>query len=98
MGIYKFNITSIDPEPNKHKHVKVFYQQGKYAGWPANWGIWSWGEEILVGFTLADHKDGSGHTYDRKTARAKFARSLDGGNSWTIEDAYESGITEATFE
>ncbi len=81
------------------QHVKVFYQEGKYGGWPANWGMWSWDEEILVGFTHADHKEGgSSHTYDVKTGLAKFARSLDGGNSWSVEDGYDAGITEATWE
>ncbi len=88
---------SIKQIPNA-KHVKVYYEKGKFGGWPANWGIWSWGEEILVAFTLADHKDKKSHTYDRETALAKFARSLDGGNSWTIEDAYEAGINQSTFE
>ncbi|MDO6603951.1 sialidase family protein [Arenibacter palladensis] len=79
-------------------NVKVFYEKDKYAGWPANWGAWNWGDEILVGFTLADHLDKSGHTYDQKSSFAKFARSLDGGRSWSIEDAYENGIVGATFE
>jgi hypothetical protein len=86
--------------PDKNvQHVKVFYQSGKYGGWPANWGIWSWGEEILVGFTHADHQgEGSGHTFEQKSSLAKFARSLDEGNIWSIEDAYKNGITEATVE
>jgi hypothetical protein len=81
------------------QHVTVFYEEGKYGGWPANWGIWSWNNEILVGFTNADHKgEVSGHTYDVKTGLAKFARSLDGGKTWSIEDGYEVGITESTWE
>ncbi len=81
------------------KNVKVFYEKGKYGGWPANWGVWSWGNEILVGFTMADHLDKeSGHTFNQKTAHAMFARSLNGGISWSIEDAYDHGITESTVE
>ena len=88
----------LDVSENR-KNVKVFYEKDKYAGWPANWGAWNWGNEILVGFTLADHLDKeNGHTYDQKSSYAKFARSLDGGKSWSIEDAYENGIVEATFE
>jgi len=34
------------------RHVKVFHQPGRFAGWPANNGIWQWGNEILVGFSL----------------------------------------------
>jgi len=80
------------------KHVKVFQEEGKYGGWPANWGVWSWDNEILVGFTKADHMERNGHTFDQKTSRTMFARSLDGGNSWSIEDGYNRGITEATIE
>ena len=32
------------------EHTDVVYKQtGHFAGWPANYGIWSWGNEILVG-------------------------------------------------
>ncbi|MHC4095914.1 MAG: hypothetical protein ACYSU3_07635, partial [Planctomycetota bacterium] len=34
------------------RHLKVFYEKGRFAGWPANNGIWQWGKEILVGFSL----------------------------------------------
>ena len=34
------------------RHVQVFYEKGRFAGWPANNGIWQWGSEILVGFSL----------------------------------------------
>src|SRR5213596_2064373 len=39
------------------KHIKVYYQPGRFGGWPANHGIWSWGDEILVGFSAGYHKD-----------------------------------------
>ncbi|MEG3655836.1 sialidase family protein [Arenibacter palladensis] len=81
------------------KNIKVFYQEGKYGGWPANWGAWNWDNEILVGFTVADHLDTTrGHTFDVGTAYTKFARSLDGGLTWSLEDGYSKGITESTFE
>lgn len=79
-------------------HVKVFYEQGKFGGWPANWGMWNWGNEILVGYTMANHKDTTGHNYDVNTAITKFSRSKDGGKTWTMEDPFEKGITESTWE
>ncbi|MGQ8335798.1 sialidase family protein [Sunxiuqinia sp. A32] len=87
-------------EKNKDiDNVKVYYEKGKYGGWPANWGIWSWGNEVLVGFTQADFVDKErGHTFDQKSSITKFARSIDGGISWSIEDAYDAGITEGTVE
>ena len=76
---------------NDIQHGIVYYQNGRFAGWPANHGIWIWDNEILVGFVEASHEVKTGHTYDRSTARDKYARSKDGGYTWTIEDAFEKG-------
>jgi hypothetical protein len=82
------------PEAPDVQHVKVFYEEGRFGGWPANLGIWSWDDEILVGFVEARYQDDGGfHTYDQSTARDRFARSQDGGRTWTVEDAYERGQT-----
>lgn len=81
------------------QHMKIYYEEGRFAGWPANNGIWIWEDEILVGFVEAAHRETEGfHTYDRETARNKYARSLDGGETWTIEDAYESGMTGYAYD
>lgn len=34
------------------RHVRVYFERGMFGGWPANHGIWSWGNEILVGFGM----------------------------------------------
>lgn len=44
------------PPPRDVEHVIVFREPGRYAGWPANHGIWAWGNEIVVGFS-AGHMD-----------------------------------------
>jgi hypothetical protein len=70
------------------KNVVVYHELGRYGGWPANHGIWSWGNEILVGFSAAYFKIQSPdrHQYDRdKPEEPRLARSLDGGKTWTIE-------------
>ena len=72
--------------PRVIKHVEVYNEPGRFAGWPANNGIWSWDNEIVVGFILGYHKDKSGHTIDPDRASGpRQARSLDGGVTWTIE-------------
>ena len=38
-------------------HVIVYYEPGRFAGWPANAGAWNWGDEILVGFTKGYFED-----------------------------------------
>lgn len=73
----------------KGKHAFVCNEPGRYAAWPANQGIWIWGNEILVGLTHAYHapNSGGGHSYDRsKPSKEVLARSLDGGKTWQLED------------
>ena len=38
------------------RHVDAWRKPGRYGGWPANHGIWSWGDEIVVGFQLGDER------------------------------------------
>lgn len=78
---------------NEVQHGVVFYEDGKYGGWPANHGIWTWDNEILIGFVEASYyaENRGLHTYDISTSRNKYARSLDGGATWSISDAYEAG-------
>jgi hypothetical protein len=68
------------------EHVTIYREPGRYAGWPANYGIWSWGDEIVVGFTLGHQGAGGGfHTRDKSRPFATMqARSLDGGKSWRV--------------
>ena len=44
----------------------VYRQAGRFAGWPANYGLWAWGDEVVVGFTVGAHK-----TVERGHARDK---------------------------
>ncbi|MEX2288568.1 MAG: sialidase family protein [Planctomycetaceae bacterium] len=73
------------------EHTVVFKEAGRFAGWPANHGIWSWDDEIVVGFSLGYHDDAKdtkkgGHPIDSNKPRtSRFARSTDGGKTWTIE-------------
>lgn len=68
-------------------HFTVFREKDRFAGWPANNGIWNWGNEIVVGFTLGTHFEKTdGHTIDgTKPQSTRFARSTDGGLTWKVE-------------
>lgn len=68
------------------KHVVVHCEMGRFGGWPANYGIWSWGDEIVLGFTYGYmDTDGSFHARDRSKPFVNMqARSLDGGESWDV--------------
>jgi hypothetical protein len=67
------------------EHVVVYREPGKFAGWPANYGMWSWGDEIVVGFTQCTHLMRAGfHARTRELpAYPLQSRSLDGGRTWT---------------
>jgi hypothetical protein len=68
------------------KNVIVVKQPGKFYGWPANNGVWIWGDEILVGLHEGDYiETDCGHSCGGK-GRLLLARSLDGGDNWTVED------------
>lgn len=81
-----------DPSP---VHAVVARAPGRYGGWPANHGIWTWGEEILFGFSWGHMRPGgadAGHPIDRQRPEEHMlARSLDAGRSWTLEKA--AGLT-----
>src|SRR5262245_49823227 len=71
------------------RRVVIAREAGRYGGWPANHGIWSWGNEILVGYSWGHMRNGgaeSGHPIDRQRPEEHMlARSLDGGETWTRE-------------
>jgi len=73
------------------RHLKVFYEKGRFAGWPANNGIWQWDNEILVGFSLgylAPPEEEGLHQIDPTRPRSTMlARSLDGGETWRVSEA-----------
>lgn len=74
--------------------VPIYAVDGRFGGWPANHGIWNWGNEIVVGFSAGYYKDlGPGiHAIDRhKPEYHLLARSRDGGHSWALEDPSQQG-------
>jgi hypothetical protein len=80
--------------PSQRQDVVIFREPGRYGGWPANGGVWSWGNEVVVGFTAAWYKPvSSGHAVDRAKPFEKWqARTRDGGLTWSIEKPSCFGI------
>ena len=67
-----------------HRSV-VYRRPGRFAGWPANSGIWQYGDEIVVGFNegALDAAQKGMHPISRdEPHRWTHARSLDGGETW----------------
>ncbi len=69
------------------RQVTIFREPGRFGGWPANYGIWHWGDEIVVGFTVGAHQTVErGHAIDKSQPVVNMqARSLDRGESWQLE-------------
>jgi hypothetical protein len=66
------------------RHITVYAPQDQFAGWPANNGLWSWENEILVGCSTGTFKAQKGHSVSGPI-HSVLLRSLDGGESWTAE-------------
>ena len=84
--------------PQALRHVVVYREDGRFAGWPANHGIWSWGDEMLVGFSRGYYKDrGRFHHIDHdRPEEFLLARSRDGGLSWSVEPPRPPGTLAGT--
>jgi hypothetical protein len=83
----------------KVEHIDVYREAGRFGGWPANHGLWSWGDEILVGFSIGYHKNlgPEFHNIDRQRPEEHvLARSLDGGRTWSIEHPAAQGVLIGT--
>ncbi len=68
------------------QHAVIYYQPGRFAGWPANNAAFIFdNDEIVTGFTEAPYKKTDGHNADKPYLNW-LARSTDGGNTWTAAD------------
>lgn len=69
-------------------HHTVYRKEGRFAGWPANYGMWHWGDELVLVFTEGAFKaTPNGHARDKaQPFKTLQARSLDGGITWNVSD------------
>ena len=52
----------------KYFHTIAAIEQDQFMGWPANNGVWVWGNEILVGITRVAFDNTEGHNRVKKTS------------------------------
>lgn len=65
------------------EHIVVYYEEGKFLGWPANNGAWSAdGVNMLVGFTRGDYKLIKNNHNIGGNQVSWLARSTDMGQTW----------------
>ena len=93
--VFGSSIAVFADSPRVVGHAAVYDRDGRFGGWPANHGIWSWGNEILVGFSAGYYKNlgPERHAIDRELPEEHLlARSLDGGQTWSVENPAEQGV------
>jgi len=85
--------TAAAREAGSLRHGIAAGEKGRFCGWPANNGVWSWdgGREILVGYTIGDFAEQKGHNMKNHLENGEhllshLARSTDGGLTWKSED------------
>lgn len=72
------------------QNLVIYREDSRFVGWPANNGVWQWGDEIVVGFEAGYfqlRKPGQHeHSIDyQRSEEHLLARTLDGGEHWTVE-------------
>ena len=85
LGLFAYAVHSSAQLIVDAEHVMVAGDSKKFCGWPANNGSWQWGDEILVGYTEGDFINSRGHNL-KGIQHSKFARSKDGGETWSAFD------------
>ncbi len=71
----------------KYFHTIAAIEQDQFMGWPANNGVWVWGNEILVGFTRVEFDNTEGHNIKKDSKQySLLTRSTDGGRTWKFYD------------
>lgn len=69
------------------QQLTLYREPGRFAGWPANYGIWAWGQEVVVGYTVGYYQDRDDSFHARDESRPFLpyqSRSLDGGQTWDV--------------
>lgn len=69
------------------QHVEVYRREGEFAAWPANYGLWIWGDEVVAIFSQGFRGEQEGlHARDKtRPFIGRQARSFDGGLTWNDE-------------
>ncbi len=67
------------------EHSVVAIEKDRFHGWPANNGVWQWGDEVLVAYTQGDFEIDRGHNIAGRQD-TMLSRSKDGGETWEMFD------------
>ena len=84
-AVWSASVTCSGEESVSIEHSIAAIENGRFHGWPANNGVWQWGDEILVGFTQGDFVLRGGHNIAGRED-SLLSRSRDGGQTWKMFD------------
>ena len=73
--------------PDVVRNIEIYRRPGEFAAWPANYGLWAWGDEVVAIFSQG-FLGGEENLHARDKTRpfvGKQARSHDGGVTWEAE-------------
>ncbi len=76
----------------------VCYDENCFSGWPANGGMWIWGNEILVSYNRGSFDPlANFHRIGKGLKLNIFSRSADGGLTWS-EDIFDNSIYKSPLK
>ncbi len=80
--------SAVMPAAKRISLQTVVAEEGRFLGWPANQGLWSWdnGRELLVGYVNGPWVDKQDGHKIGSPQNLQLARSLDGGRSWSRQE------------
>ena len=80
------------------QHVEVYRREGEFVAWPANYGLWIWGDEAVVVFSQGFRGEQEGlHARDKtRPFIGRQARSFDGGVTWRDDGPFTGKIPGGT--
>jgi len=82
-----FSLSNLLGQSFEIEHTIAAIQKDHFHGWPANNGVWVWGNEILVGLTQVEYEEADGHNIKEGAPHLSLlSRSKDGGRTWIMFD------------
>lgn len=76
------------------QNVEVYRREGEFAAWPANYGLWIWGDEVVAVFSQGFRGEQEGlHARDKtRPFIGRQARSFDGGVTWQDDGPFNGQV------
>jgi hypothetical protein len=80
------------------QNIEVYRKEGEFVAWPANYGLWIWGDEVVAVFSQG-FRGAQEDLHARDKTRpfiGRQARSFDGGLTWSDDGQFNGRIPGGT--